>query len=189
MTYQETKILNNFFSELELEINLDSPYFDFTDTSTEYKTSEEMLYKLQEQYHDIPTARRVVGNDNRMTFRRDTEKVKEVESLLSDELQLNLYCSGCFLYPKYGYCGWHTNSNVVGTRIYYAYVPEDGKSFFSTFEDDKVNVSYDNQGWNKRQFHVKDGNDKLWHCVGSYTNRFSLGFQVRPNKKTHSSII
>lgn len=91
--------------------------------------------------------------------------------------------SGFFMYPDSGgYMGWHTNSDAPCTRLYITHVPEGGKSFFRYRYGGEYVTSWDEEGWNMREFQVtKD--EPLWHCVYSDTKRMSVGFRINRNLK------
>jgi hypothetical protein len=92
-----------------------------------------------------------------------------------------VFPSGFFLYPKTGYMGWHTNSNVDGKRLYITYTDVGGESFFR-YKDPtsgKIITDYDDAGLTFREFPVYAKPPYLWHCVGSNCNRFSFGFTIR----------
>jgi hypothetical protein len=90
---------------------------------------------------------------------------------------------GNFLYPKDGYMGWHTNSDVPGYRIYAAYTEVEDGSYFKYLDTSgdtpKMVVSYDKPGWNVRMFPISNNaKDLLWHCVYSQgAPRLSYGFR------------
>ena len=86
--------------------------------------------------------------------------------------------SGRFYYPEKGYMGWHTNSNMLGWRVYASHCEEGNKSFFRYFQKNKVHTDWEDQGWNFRAFEVKPGN-LYWHCVYTETNRYSFGFRFQ----------
>ena len=85
---------------------------------------------------------------------------------------------GIYWYPKNGYCGWHTNSNKKGRRIYLVWAEEDDKSFFRYLDKDtkEVVTKYEKKGWQINDFNIEDGDNLSWHSVYSNTNRLSLGF-------------
>ena len=85
---------------------------------------------------------------------------------------------GIYWYPKNGYCGWHTNSNTKGRRIYLVWAEEDDKSFFRYLDKDtkEVVTKYEKKGWQINDFNIEDGDNLSWHSVYSNTNRLSLGF-------------
>lgn len=84
--------------------------------------------------------------------------------------------SGRFHYPPKGFMGWHTNSNMLGWRVYATRSEESGKSFFRYYKNGKTITEDEIKGWNFRAFEVKKGN-LYWHCVYSDTDRYSFGFR------------
>ena len=98
------------------------------------------------------------------------------------------YCSGIFIYPPGGYCGWHTNSDTQGERIYISWCKEGEKSFFRYIDTDtdEMITKYEKQGWNINRFQIIP-QVPLWHCVYSDTVRFSIGFL--PRTKKHACVI
>lgn len=87
--------------------------------------------------------------------------------------------SGFFHYPKTGYMGWHTNSDVPCKRMYITWAAEAGKSFFRYYKDGQVITDYDDAGLTFRLFDITDKPPYLWHCVGSNTDRISIGYRIR----------
>ena len=86
---------------------------------------------------------------------------------------------GTFMYQPGGRCGWHTNSNSPGKRIYFTWTEEDNKSFFKYLdnETDQIITKYDKKGWHINEFIIpKEG--VFWHYVGSETCRKSIGFLI-----------
>ena len=86
--------------------------------------------------------------------------------------------SGCFHYPTTGYMGWHTNSDVSCRRLYITWAAEANKSFFRYYQDNKVITDYDDKGLTFRLFDITNKPPYLWHCVGSQTDRISIGYRV-----------
>lgn len=89
----------------------------------------------------------------------------------------NIIDSGHYYYPKTGYMGWHTNSNKPCKRVYITYT--DGQSFFRYKKDNDIITDYDDVGITVREFDIPELPEQLWHCVGSYANRFSFGFRLK----------
>lgn len=84
--------------------------------------------------------------------------------------------SGYFWYPANSWCGWHTNSDWSGERVYIVHAAEDNKSFFRWMDPKtgEIKTKWEKKGWQIHKFEIpKD--ELLWHCVGSYTNRISFG--------------
>ncbi|HXE80381.1 MAG TPA: hypothetical protein VNK41_06500 [Vicinamibacterales bacterium] len=88
--------------------------------------------------------------------------------------------TGHLWYPPGGYMGWHTNSRFPGWRLYITHCPEGGRSYFRYRDPHSgtIQTSYD-RPWHVRLFRVS-AEQLLWHCVYAETDRFSLGYLVRP---------
>jgi len=80
--------------------------------------------------------------------------------------------TGAFLYPPGGGQGWHTNSNLAGTRVYAAW-SETGNSGMVFYENGRMRVEKDKPGWNVRAFVVP-----CWHAVWAECWRISVGFNI-----------
>lgn len=151
------------------------------DKTVSDKLSIENFRLLKNQYEDITTGNMIPENDNRFTFRsKDFSQISAVGREIEEQLGGQWFSSGTFWYPPNGYCGWHTNSNCVGKRIYIAYAEDDNESFFRYYdaEKDEVVTEWDKKGLNSHYFEVNP--DKpCWHSVGSLnTNRISFGFRT-----------
>jgi hypothetical protein len=169
------------------------------DPQAERKVSEEALQGIiarGEDIHGIATNSEI---SNVISFGAkhivDAVQDTEIEALRREvdiELQrilANLFMpadcgqvvtSGHFWYPQRSAMGWHTNSRVPGWRIYISYAETEGDSFFR-YRDPQTGhlVTLEDQTWNLRVFRVTDS-EPLWHCVYSNTNRFSMGYLLRP---------
>tara|TARA_B100001769_G_scaffold195119_1_gene155543 strand:+ start:24486 stop:25544 length:1059 start_codon:yes stop_codon:yes gene_type:complete len=127
------------------------------------------------------------NNSNRYTYKKPPfEFYKIIKKLNEIEGDGFYFPSGFYYYPPNGACGWHTNANLVGKRVYLTYAEEENKSFFRYYdsEKDEIVTKYDKKGWNINSFNVENNNDGgncFWHCVGSNTNRISLGFRLVKN--------
>lgn len=135
---------------------------------------------IKAKYGNLDHARDVENNCNRISYLN--ENTNEITSSIKDELRKlylnsNVITSGAYMYPPGAYCGWHTNSDLPGMRIYFIWVKEDKKSFFRYVDaDDKVMTVWDKKGWNVRSFNIN--HTPLWHCVYSDTIRISFGFNI-----------
>jgi hypothetical protein len=87
--------------------------------------------------------------------------------------------SGFFHYPETGYMGWHTNSDNPCKRLYITWTKEGNKSFFRYLENDTIITDYDDTGYTVRMFDVTAQEPYMWHCVGSETDRISMGFAIK----------
>lgn len=149
--------------------NLNCSYSVF-DTSIEEKLSEDHLKKLIEQYGDLNRPRDAPNNYNTFLLARDNISREWFE----ENVDKNLINSGYFWYPPNGYCGWHTNSRGMKylKRTYFVWAAESDRSFFRTWDGEKITTYWEKAGWNQHTFKVG-----MWHCAGSYTNRVSIGFK------------
>lgn len=139
------------------------------------------LKEIQEEYGNVKVGNNIAGNDNRFCFSKgEHPELKNIANYLSEQTGNEWLPSGLFWYPANGYCGWHTNSNRLGARIYYAWADRDNESFFRYYDADKDEVvtQWDKKGINVRQFTVSK-EKPCWHCVGSYANRISFGFMQK----------
>lgn len=87
--------------------------------------------------------------------------------------------SGFFHYPPTGFMGWHTNSDVACQRLYITWTPVAGKSFFRYVEGGTIKTDYDDAGLTLRLFDIPSSPPHLWHCVGSETDRISIGYRLK----------
>lgn len=156
-------------------------YFDESDKTINEKTSDLYLEKLIEEHQNVVQARRVKENFNFYHLRaRDKEFCETVETYIQNANPENgIRVTGFFYYPENSYMGWHTNSNMVGTRTYLSWVDKDHKSFFKYLDEDtgEVITKWEKKGWNINKFKISN-KDLYWHCVGSKCNRVSLGFNI-----------
>ena len=81
----------------------------------------------------------------------------------------------------YSYMGWHTNhdSGEMFRITYFTYCREKEKAFIRLRNPHtgEVITSYDNPGWNFRNFYNAHDNP-TWHCIYSDTDRLSIGFNA-----------
>lgn len=149
------------------------------DKTVNEKLNLETLKTIKESYGDIVKGSTIPNNDNRFSFARNYPEIKLIANELGNQVGGEWHSSGLFWYPPNGYCGWHTNSNQVGKRLYLAYADEDNESFFRYYdaEKDEVVTEWDKKGLNFHTFEV-NADKPCWHCVGSLnTNRISIGFR------------
>ena len=152
------------------------------------------LREIQKEHKDVRNARSIPDNDNRYTYKKKKihlykliKKINEIEK--SDE---GYYVpSGFYYYPPGGACGWHTNSNSIGKRIYLTYAKEENKSFFRYYDNNKEDIvtKYDKKGWTINKFNIDNEKNLFWHCVGSDTNRISIGFKLEKDGLINKDII
>jgi hypothetical protein len=189
MKNKEIEVLNKFIKNYKLKINQDTN-FNLSNKDIENKLSIHEYNKLINTHTDISKARDVDENDNRIFLDRNDYHFLELKSNLTKLLNLPLEDTGLFFYPPFSYCGWHTNSDNDGHRIYYIYSIEENKSFFRYIKNGEMITKYDNLGWTKNEFLTSNKKSELnWHCVGSYTNRVSIGFKILENQKTKVTLL
>lgn len=160
------------FKDLRIRSDAFTPFAE----DLESVLSEERLKQIKAN-GDLTNARLLEGNDNRYTFKR--LGLNSLESDLANQLGVNCRSSGFYWYPYGGYCGWHTNNNAEGERIYLVWAQDEGKSFFryQNPETEEIVTSWDKAGWQLKRFTISK-EKTLWHCVGSKTNRISIGFKI-----------
>lgn len=140
--------------------------------------SEERLKEIQKEATDLFTPHQIKDNWNAFKLKSEVLFSIGLKELLEEEFGGKRLRSGFFWYPLGGFCGWHTNNNCEGERIYLAWSAEDNKSFFRYQDPDtkEIITDWDKKGWQYRKFNVSK-NKPFWHCVGSQTNRISIGFR------------
>lgn len=86
-------------------------------------------------------------------------------------------CTNALLYPEMSIMDWHTNSNDVGTRIYYTFT--EGEAIFRYIDFDGIEKEdHDNVGmWTVRSFPISNKN-LLWHTIWTEKKRYAFGFNV-----------
>ena len=183
--------LKNILYEVMNNTNL-----EFNDNSTKSNNKEITFNPTKKVRLDIDKLNEIINtfgnlftgrdggiyNDNRYTYKRNLSDLwKLIKKLNEIENEHNGYYipSGFYYYPPNGACGWHTNSNNPGKRIYLTYTKEENKSFFRYYDNLKKEIvtKYDKKGWCKNKFTVKQ-EEYFWHCIGSDTNRISIGFNL-----------
>jgi hypothetical protein len=144
----------------------------------DYTLSEEMLSQIMIN-GDLAKANSLDHNDNRIILNNSIFYQIKLKEMLGEETGVKRKYSGFFWYPPDAFCGWHTNNNCEGERIYFAWAAEDKKSFFryKDPETGEIITDWDKKGWQHRKF-VVSKNKPFWHCVGSKTNRISIGLNV-----------
>ena len=145
------------------------------------KLSEENLNKIIKNNKDLEIASDIDHNDNRFLLDPNFLLAFDIENLLNQTFTdgKRRQLSGFFWYPYGGFCGWHTNNNHVGERSYLTWSADDKKSFFR-YKDpktDEIITDWDKKGWQLRKFMVSKA-VPYWHCVGSKTNRISIGVRT-----------
>tara|TARA_R110001599_G_scaffold60338_6_gene167698 strand:+ start:972 stop:1478 length:507 start_codon:yes stop_codon:yes gene_type:complete len=72
---------------------------------------------------------------------------------------------------------WHTNSNLVGKRLYYTFGLDHSVFKYKDPQTGEEHESWDAVGWTCRTFDILDGTP-LWHSVWTSGRRFSFGFML-----------
>tara|TARA_Y100000592_G_C5304412_1_gene237013 strand:- start:31 stop:642 length:612 start_codon:yes stop_codon:yes gene_type:complete len=189
------------FSNWQLKVKFDSlgglkPVNGFSHIAEDLEDvlSEDRLKKIKSK-GDLTNARKLKGNDNRFNYdtgcngcgnhpwrshKSTLDILRNLGVCVANEVNNEVHFSGFYWYPYGGYCGWHTNSNSrkYKNRAYLIWSQDEGKSFFR-YEDrnsKEVVTKPDKKGWQLNKFTLSDEN-LFWHCVGSKTNRISIGFK------------
>ena len=159
------------------------------DNTLEEKLSLANLNKIMLEHGDLKAARQISDNDNRFVL-TTTDTINELTQEIVLACGGTWKSSGMFWYPPKSYCGWHTNNNREGRRVYFAWAEESDKSFFRYYDQDKDQIvtAWDKEGLNIHQFTVNK-EKPCWHCVGSYTHRISFGFMLRDEKGDYNRSI
>lgn len=109
---------------------------------------------------------------------REDQRMKKVFDLLKEDGK-KVQFRNFFYYPPNSMMTWHTNSNAIGTRIYYTLVA--GSDIFRYRDPVSKEIIDVNakDGWNLKKFKI--GNTKedlLWHTIYAKGPRFSFGFNL-----------
>lgn len=129
-------------------------------------------------YHE--TSRKISIKEKKSKNKRNYPSLVLTQTLKDIFPDYELQQSGCFYYPKGGFMGWHTNADTKEDRLYITFAEEDKQSFFRYYENGNIITDYDDKGITIRRFSVAGGPPFFWHCVGSNTNRFSIGYRLHP---------
>lgn len=109
---------------------------------------------------------------------RDDYRIKQVIEILKESGK-KVEFRNFFYYPPNTMMTWHTNSNGIGTRVYYTLIS--GGDIFR-YRDPLTKEIVDvhgKDGWNIKKFKI--GNTKedlLWHTIFAKGPRFSFGFNL-----------
>jgi len=169
----EADIIKNNLHKMKVKYNNYSPFI-------EPKVSLEDLNNIKINYNDLNVAKDISDNINRIAYFRDNIYFKNIlKEIKKNYPNYYINSSGLFLYPPNAYCGWHTNSNNRGNRLYLSYCVDDNKSFFRYIdpETNELCTKWEKKGWNVNEFTV-NAKKKLWHCVYSSTIRLSIGINI-----------
>jgi len=144
-----------------------------TTSFVESKVSEENLLSFEVSGHyDVKVAQDLEKNENRWKYNKGNDEVLDFMSYLEETDGVLYRNSGLFFCPPKGFCGWHTNSDAPGPRMYLVWAEEDNKSFFR-WEDPhtgEIKTKWEKKGWNINKFVAP-----VWHTLASWTNRVSIG--------------
>ena len=110
-------------------------------------------------------------NEYDLVCNRGDIRIQAAKKLLGATRSTN-----AILYPPHSQMKWHTNSDIVGRRIYYTYT--EGKAVFRYRDvDGTIKEDWDNVGWTVRSFTI-DPKQLFWHSVWTEKRRFAFGFNV-----------
>jgi len=98
-------------------------------------------------------------------------------------------CTNAFVYPPGSIMGWHTNNDIVGTRVYYTFTIKRGAFRYYNSSTKRYVIDEDDIGWTCRQFTI-DPHKPLWHTVWAEGVRFAFGFNyVSPTMATKKTTV
>jgi hypothetical protein len=119
--------------------------------------------------------------DDVMLFMKQYAKdarILEVLKIFSEDGKKSEF-KNFFYYPPNSMMTWHTNSNAIGTRVYYTLLS--GGDIFryrDPLSKEVIDV-HGKDGWNVKRFKI--GNTKedlMWHTLYAKGPRFSFGFNL-----------
>tara|TARA_B100001769_G_scaffold195119_1_gene155540 strand:- start:17993 stop:19009 length:1017 start_codon:yes stop_codon:yes gene_type:complete len=172
------KLADDFLkTTLWTNVNDEYCYANFSPTR-KIKLDIEQLNNIKGSLGNINVSKDYPNNDNRFHYNKSPHEFYKIMMKLNElEGDGFFFPSGFYYYPPNGACGWHTNCKNPGKRVYLTYAEEGNKSFLRYYDNEKNEIitKYDKKGWNINEFHIEKNNN-FWHCVGSNTNRISLGF-------------
>ena len=127
----------------------------------EDKLSADNLFKIQKN-GNLDKANSIDDNDNRLILDLSYLYGIDFKGLVEKETGIKRKYSGFFWYPCDAF--WAAESN---------------KSFFRYQDPDtkEIITDWDKKGWQYRKFNVSRSKS-YWHCVGSKTNRISIGLRL-----------
>lgn len=143
--------------------------------------TEGELKNIRRDFTDVPKARFLDDNCNRISYVKSFSKFYPIIRELSTIAGGFVIPTGFYYYPIGGFCGWHTNSDNPGKRFYLTWSEQEGHNYFRYIDCDSGEciTKFDKKGWSLNQFEARS--DKpLWHCVGCKTRRVSIGFKLEP---------
>lgn len=102
-----------------------------------------------------------------------SEFLHTVKNLLGARLITNV-----MMYNPMSGMYWHTNSDILGKRIYYTFSLDKSVFKYKDPNTGDIHESWDKVGcWTVRSFDISK-EKPLWHCVWSSGRRFSFGFVI-----------
>ena len=115
-----------------------------------------------------------VGGDFKAVANQSNKYVRAAIKLLGAEQSTN-----AVLYTPQSVMDWHTNSDLVGKRIYYSYTKGNAAFMYINNQGERV-IDYDNMGdWTCREFDIKGADNPLWHTIWTEKERYAFGFLVK----------
>lgn len=111
----------------------------------------------------------------------DDSRIKQVVEIFKESGK-NVEYRNFYYYPPNTMMTWHTNSNVIGTRVYYTMVSGGDIFRYRDPVSKEIIDVHGKDGWNVKRFQI--GNTKedlLWHTIYSKGPRFSFGFNLLDN--------
>lgn len=115
-------------------------------------------------------------NEYDLVCNRGDVRIQAAKKLLGATRSTN-----AIMYPPLSQMKWHTNSDIIGKRIYYTYT--EGKAVFRYLDvDGVVKEDWDNAGWTARSF-IIEPNRLFWHSVWTEKSRYAFGFNVDADPK------
>ena len=171
----DVSIIESWFDSISISdlslLNFDGYIQKYNSSLTDKETvcSESTLRNILAQSPNYPAT-----SINRKRLEQADATPLYIEHLPEGEYYIEE--TGFFHYPPGGYIGWHTNSDRPGLRTYISCVEEVNKSYFRYYDanTDSIVTDWDTQKIMVRQFRIS-ADTPFWHCVGSDTNRISLG--------------
>jgi len=177
MIYCSNEIDKKIIDNLKEIINDEKPYWSRAKDQRKFKVDKDVFLKnTQIPDHDVFTA----NNHNEISldnyFFTESEKQLKLLAEVKDILGASSSTNAIMYYPKTA-MKWHTNSNILGTRIYIVLNTKEGIFRYKDPFTGEIVDSYDNKGWTIRKFKISK-DYKLWHTIWSEGRRFAFGFNI-----------
>lgn len=113
-----------------------------------------------------------------LKFYQTDPRIEEIRDILGADGK-KVEFRNFYYYPPDTMMTWHTNSNAIGTRVYYSLIS--GGDIFryrDPYTEEIIDV-YGKDGWNVKQFKIGNTReDRLWHTIYAIGPRFSFGFNI-----------